>query len=565
MLDTFFGPHCFEAKWWWMRFELQQRGAFHIHGCVRLKGAPEMTDLGKMVHEGRMAQQLLQDNNIPLQPDESFSASQTSLDKWVQADEDFPILNEENEQDYGEIDSLKQTIKQGLTAEKQIVLMHEMLLKTHHGSPLIDATEQSRDPSTDFDPEGEAPTDFDPEGEAPHPSSLDPAVPNINRFNCDLLNAVQRHNHSNSYCLKCKKTMRKKQNYTHRHNASPAPEEMNNNCRFGYCKPLRDNYCVAIIQKECKKKGSDGEKQYVTHIELFTPRDDGWINSYMPALMGQWRANMDVRLTIDLGKIVQYMAKYVTKAESTITKGGEALMRRVIKDNLNIGSSVDTVLRKAMNKLMGEPMLQKQETCHQIAGNPTARCSHTFVAVNVLKDAPVRVLPAEENYLNNGEQRDDEQQGMERTTQMSIVDAYGRRHTGALWQNNHEYIAIQDKLDNMSLDTFAKKFTVGQRQQYRNKIKFSTNNNNKVIKFTPRIRGTVDSPMYHEYCKVQLARYKPWSGSQNTLWGGINNPTEDVLIQEWQEYIMDLNVRGKLPDSLLRALKNQANCCRRRS
>jgi hypothetical protein len=88
----------------------------------------------------------------------------------------------------------------------------------------------------------------------------------------------------------------------------------------------------------------------------------------MPALMGQWRANMDVQLTIDLGKIVQYMAKYVTKAESTITKGGEALMRRVIKDNLNNGSTVNTVLRKAMNKLMGEPMLQKQETCHQIAG-----------------------------------------------------------------------------------------------------------------------------------------------------------------------------------------------------
>jgi Helitron helicase-like domain at N-terminus len=118
MLDTFFGPQCFKAQWWWMRFELQQRGAFHIHGCARLKGAPEMADLGKMVHEGRMAQQLLQDNNIPLQPDESFSASQTSLDKWVQADEDFPILDENNVQDYGEIDSLKQTIKQGLTAEK---------------------------------------------------------------------------------------------------------------------------------------------------------------------------------------------------------------------------------------------------------------------------------------------------------------------------------------------------------------------------------------------------------------------------------------------------------------
>jgi Helitron helicase-like domain at N-terminus len=95
MLDTFFGPKCFNAQWWWMRFELQQRGAFHIHGCARLKGAPEMTDLGKMVHEGRMAQRVLQLNNIPLQPDEMFSDTQISMDRWVQDDEDFPQLDDE--------------------------------------------------------------------------------------------------------------------------------------------------------------------------------------------------------------------------------------------------------------------------------------------------------------------------------------------------------------------------------------------------------------------------------------------------------------------------------------
>jgi hypothetical protein len=91
----------------------------------------------------------------------------------------------------------------------------------------------------------------------------------------------------------------------------------------------------------------------------------------MPTLMGYWRDNMDVRLTIDLGKIVQYMAKYVTKAESTTTKEGTNLMQCVMKDNLANGSTVKTVLKKAMNKLTGEPMLQKQETCHKIAGNPT--------------------------------------------------------------------------------------------------------------------------------------------------------------------------------------------------
>jgi hypothetical protein len=216
-----------------------------------------------------------------------------------------------------------------------------------------------------------------------------------------------------------------------------------------------------------------------------------------------------------------------------MTKGGDALIHRVIKDYLDNGSTVNTVLKKAMNKLMGEPMLQKQETCHQIAGIPTVRCSHTFVAVNVLKDALLRVLPVEVNNLNNGEIPETDQQSLEHTTQMSIVEAYGRQHTRGLWQNVNEYNALEDKLDEMNLDTFAKTFTVGQRLQFRNKIKYANNNNNnnKVIKFTPRIRGTKNSPMYHDYCKVSLARYKPWLGSQNELWGGINNPSPDVLKQ----------------------------------
>jgi hypothetical protein len=181
---------------------------------------------------------------------------------------------------------------------------------------------------------------------------------------------------------------------------------------------------VSIVQTECKGNGKDGEKTITTRIELITPHNDRWINSFMPTLMGYWRANMDVRLTIDLGKIVQYMAKYVTKAESTTTKEGTKLMRRVMKDNLANGSTVKTVLKKAMNKLTGEPMLQKQETCHQIAGNPTVRCSHTFVAVNVFKDAHVRVLPVDPNGPNNDEIR--QPQDKQCTTQMSIVEAYGR-------------------------------------------------------------------------------------------------------------------------------------------
>jgi hypothetical protein len=50
-----------------------------------------------------------------------FNTAQTSRDKWVQVDELFPKLDHKNGTDYGEIESLKQTVKQGLTPEHQIL------------------------------------------------------------------------------------------------------------------------------------------------------------------------------------------------------------------------------------------------------------------------------------------------------------------------------------------------------------------------------------------------------------------------------------------------------------
>ena len=36
--------------------------------------------------------------------------------------------------------------------------------------------------------------------------------------------------------------------------------------------------------------------------------------------MKVWWANMDMQLTIDLGKVIGYMTKYVTKSEASLTR-----------------------------------------------------------------------------------------------------------------------------------------------------------------------------------------------------------------------------------------------------
>jgi hypothetical protein len=77
-------------------------------------------------------------------------------------------------------------------------------------------------------------------------------------YNGELLNAV---------CLKCKKQKTKKTKETHHNRGEPTPEEMNDNCCFGYCKPIIDDYIVSIVETECKGNGKDGEKTITTHIE----------------------------------------------------------------------------------------------------------------------------------------------------------------------------------------------------------------------------------------------------------------------------------------------------------
>lgn len=56
-----------------------------------------------------------------------------------------------------------------------------------------------------------------------------------------------------------------------------------------------------------------------------------WLNSYMPAAMGVWKANMDIQITIDLGKIEDYITKYVTKSEDGLTAGSVYAVRKVME------------------------------------------------------------------------------------------------------------------------------------------------------------------------------------------------------------------------------------------
>jgi len=63
------------------------------------------------------------------------------------------------------------------------------------------------------------------------------------------------------------------------------------------------------------------------------------------------------------------------KVGSSLTKGAQRMMARILTKSLEQGRSVQHALRIMMGKLMGERTISKQEKCHLIMSIPTVFCS----------------------------------------------------------------------------------------------------------------------------------------------------------------------------------------------
>lgn len=131
-------------------------------------------------------------------------------------------------------------------------------------------------------PDGSNSEDAPPAKTDPH--ICNKAYTNVTDFHedlCDLVATCQRHTHcSEAYCL-------------HTRNGRQQ-------CRFGYPKPLQPHTTISIDQEPA----------------LLTARNDGMVNSFNPAQLSAWRANIDMQYIVSRRKVIEYCTKYVTKSES---------------------------------------------------------------------------------------------------------------------------------------------------------------------------------------------------------------------------------------------------------
>ena len=132
-----------------------------------------------------------------------------------------------------------------------------------------------------------------------NPHVCNKAYTEVKDFKLDLVDLIatcQRHTRcSTAYCLKKKKGKLE--------------------CRFGYPKPLQP--ATSIVTE-------DGE------LKILTACNDSLLNSYNPMQLSAWRANVDMQYVVSRQRVIQYVAKYATKAEPR-SKALKEVYRNIMK------------------------------------------------------------------------------------------------------------------------------------------------------------------------------------------------------------------------------------------
>lgn len=232
------------AKWHWLRYEWQSRGAPHVHGVAALHGAPDLHHHSQVRLLGILAGVELAGEG----------------------------LTEERKATLGQL------VSSGEESERVIAQYADTIITTTHARTTV-------------------PPEY-------HPCEHLPAVDTDHDIRL-LAQVVQRHDPQHGpTCLR----------------KTPSGEEV---CRFGFPQPNVDKTYTRFVRVAAQvSPGSDDadDDAHLVHTPLFktqlqTKRDHPFMNGYNKTMLASWRANIDVKLVLDMPAMITYLAKYGCKPE----------------------------------------------------------------------------------------------------------------------------------------------------------------------------------------------------------------------------------------------------------
>jgi ATP-dependent DNA helicase PIF1 len=197
-----------------------------------------------------------------------------------------------------------------------------------------------------------------------------------------------------------------------------------------------------------------------------------------------------------------------------------------------------------------------QEIAHLVASHPMVCCTHNFVHVNLTSRLRKVITGA-------GEEGGEENTAFKK----NIVDAYEQlRLNLGCWERDSQAIIPSDQeLRSMAPSTFYRTYTLNKHGRIVRRARSEL----AVIMYSPTISSDPNRPSYWQYCWVSLRKYKPYSGDQESLYGGSSadgvhkldidreEPPEDIknrIISAWEHFLLERRTADDLTlyDGLVR-------------
>jgi len=407
----------FKTSWMWERAEFQFRNADHTHGLAQMEHCPKMTELADVAIEKHRAEKMLQQN------DDAKSDVQFST-------QDF--------------EDLRTKIQKGQEACETIKSYGEWLVSCEN--PALD--QDGNDNNSYMRPL-----------EADHPCKREyECIDDFDQDYCDLINLCQVHKCISLYCLRKKGT--------------------GIECRFKFPKTITHTSKI-VFKEKWKRTLQDKTTQIIYECQLELKRNDPRMNQHNIWDMQTWRANTDFTLVLSTHHVVEYVAKYITKAEPRSSQLSQLL--RCTAD-MQGEESANTVLRKAMMRMVGNRDMGANEVARINLGLHLHSSTHMHFDVNIY---------GSRQLCSNLFQLDDNAPA----TYFNFVDVYGFRMKIASGD-------IRDKIENIHLQDFASKYRI-------EKGKIIERSKVVVPVFAPHYSHYPKADSFCKHCKMLLIKYVP--------------------------------------------------------
>ena len=169
-------------------------------------------------------------------------------------------------------------------------------------------------------------------------------------------------------------------------------------------------------------------------------------------------------------------------------------------------------------------------------------CSHQFVRINLTNNLKKINLKKNSNF--------DEEEDLEKPT---VLEMYMVRTKSEVWDSSYEFEMVKHNygLFDMSLYDFAKTFYVRNKKSVETRYHLKTHiKNNQVIMFTPVLSTDPEGENYHEFCRLNLIKFRPFVDSVENAYDKLTDGKETIKM--WEQFSKNLLESGKVVPGNLR-------------